>query len=400
MRSFVVFLHRWIGLLALVFLVVAAVTGTIITFGKELDRALNPEWNYVVPTGKRMPIDELVPRAQAQFPGSRVTHAGLVSEADRAYRFMVAIPSGDGSQKTINHTVFMNPYTGEVLGTRQNGVTGLDRQHIIRFFAKLHNTLFLGDFGKWLMGVIAVLWLLDHFGAVYLSFPNPKSWKKSFLLRWKEGGYKLNFDMHRAGSLWLLPLLLALALSSVYLNLKEPFKWIVTQFSPVTETQCACKVKATGNWITHTSSWDDAIAMAQQVKPDLVPSSITFFPDQAKLVVAMRGPDDIADSGMTKIYVNATNGQLLHLHDRDQETAGDTFLAWMWPLHTGRAFGLIGQILVCLSGILITVICTTGLVIYAKKARARGARKNPLVTDEEADNRDVVTFSEPRNVNS
>lgn len=399
MRKAFIFLHRWIGLVTLVFLVIAAVTGTIITFGKELDRALNPEWNYVVPTGKRLPVDELVPRAQAQFPGSRVTYAGLVSEADRAYRFMVAVPPVDGSQKTINHTVFMNPYTGEVLGTRQNGVTGLDRQHIIRLFSSLHNTLLLGDFGKWLMGIIAILWLVDHFGAVYLSFPNPKSWKKSFLLRWKAGGYKLNFDMHRAGSLWLLPLLIVLALSSVYLNLKEPFKWVVTQFSPITETQCACKVKATGNWIEHTSSWDGAIGMAQQVKPELVSSSITFFPDQAKFVVAMRGPDDIADSGMTKIYVNATNGELLHVHDRDQETSGDTFLAWMWPLHTGRAFGLFGQILVCLSGILITVICVTGLVIYSKKAKAREAKKKQSVPVDEMGDKGTVIYTEPRNVN-
>lgn len=396
MRKAIVFLHRWIGLVALVFLIVAAITGTIITFGKELDRALNPELNYLVPEGQHLSLDELVPRAQAQFPGSRVTYVGLESEADRAFRFMVAIPSADGSGKTINHTVFINPYTGAVLGTRQNGIVGLDRQHIIRFFSRLHNTLFLGDFGKWLMGIIALLWLLDHFGAVYLSFPNPKSWKKSFVMRWKAGGYKLNFDMHRAGSLWLLPLLFVLALSSVYLNLKEPFKWVVSQFSPITETQCACKVKATGNWIEHTSSWDNAVLLAQQTKPELHASSVTFFPDQAKLVVAMRGPDDIADSGMTKIYVNATNGELLHVHDRAQETAGDTFLAWMWPLHTGRAFGLLGQILVCLSGVLITIICITGFVIYAKKSKARQAKKQDAELPESGGDR--VTFTTPGSV--
>lgn len=398
MRKSIVFLHRWVGLLVLVFLIIAAVTGSILAFGKELDRALNPEWNYVVPDGTRLPMDELVMRAQAQFPGSRVIYASLEAEADRAYRLMVAVPPSDGLEKTINHTVFMNPYTGAILGTRQNGATGLDRQHIIRFLAKLHNTLLLGDFGKWFMGIIAMLWLLDHFGAVYLSFPNPKSWKKSFLMRWNAGGYKLNFDMHRAGSLWFLPVLIVLALSSVYLNLKEPFKWVVSQFSPITEVQCACKVKANGNWITNTSSMDSAIGLAQQIKPDLVPSSITFFPDQTKFVVAMRGPDDIADSGMTKIYVNAANGEVLHLHDRSQETAGDTFLAWMWPLHTGKAFGLFGQILVCLSGILLTIICVAGFVIYSKKAKAREAMKDQTISVADEAISGAVIFNEPHKI--
>ncbi|OGT22622.1 MAG: hypothetical protein A2342_04925 [Gallionellales bacterium RIFOXYB12_FULL_54_9] len=99
---------------------------------------------------------------------------------------------------------------------------------------------------------------------------------------------------------------------------------------------------------------------------------MTFMPDTRKFIVSMKGPEDLTrEVGMTKVYVNAMTGELMHVHDRSAETAGDTFNAWQLPLHNGRVFGLFGQIFILLSGIVITIICVSGFLIYAKKARAR-----------------------------
>jgi uncharacterized iron-regulated membrane protein len=219
--------------------------------------------------------------------------------------------------------------------------------------------------------------LIDHFGAVYLSFPNLKSWRKSFQFRWARGGHKLNFDMHRSGSMWILPVLIALALSSVYLNLNTQFKWVVNKFSPLTTVECACHVDPNAKWLADTASWDGAIKLAQATKPELAVAAMTFMPDTRKFIVSMKGPEDLTrEVGMTKVYVNAITGELMHVHERSAETAGDTFNAWQLPLHNGRVFGLFGQILILLSGIVITAICVTGFLIYAKKARARELKQS------------------------
>jgi uncharacterized iron-regulated membrane protein len=269
------------------------------------------------------------------------------------------------------------------------------------FIATLHYTLILGDFGKWLMGIAAVLWLLDHFGAVYLSFPNLKSWKKSFQFRWKDAGHKLNFDMHRSGSMWILPVLLVLALSSIYLNLNEQFKWVVNKFSPITTVECACHVDPNAKWLVDTASWDGAIKLAQQTKPDLTVGGLTFLPDTRKFIVSMKGPNDLTEEvGMTRVYVNATNGELMHVHDRSTETPGDTFMAWLFPLHSGRIFGVIGQIIILLSGIVITVICVTGFLIYAKKAKARDAKKTQTASASDEVRSEAIVFTKTGNINS
>ncbi|MFX6023432.1 PepSY-associated TM helix domain-containing protein, partial [Acinetobacter baumannii] len=39
--------------------------------------------------------------------------------------------------------------------------------------------------------------------------------------RWREGGHKLNFDLHRSGGVWIWGLLLVLAVTSVSMNLER-----------------------------------------------------------------------------------------------------------------------------------------------------------------------------------
>lgn len=398
MRKAIVFLHRWVGLAVLLFIAVAAITGVIISFDKELDHTLNKDLFYVEATGSRLAMDDLVKRAESVYQGKRVTFVRNPAEADRAYEFYLRTPNAQGAEeasffKATNkyHTVYINPYTGVVLGSRVNGEFGVDARHLIPMLVKLHYTWYLGDFGKWLIGIAALLWLLDHFGAVYLSFPNLKAWKKSFAFRWNAGGYKLNFDMHRSGSMWILPVLIALALSSVYLNLNDQFKWVVNKFSPLTTVECSCHVDPNAKWLADTASWDGAIKLAQQTKPDMVVGGMTFLPDTRKFIVSMKSSEDLtAEVGMTKIYVNAITGELMHVHDRSAETAGDTFNAWQLPLHSGRVFGIIGQIIILLSGIVITIICMTGFLIYLKKAKARDAKKLLPVSAENAHSGAVV----------
>ncbi|MDO8926359.1 MAG: PepSY-associated TM helix domain-containing protein [Sideroxyarcus sp.] len=384
MRKAFVLIHRWIGLAILLFIAVAAITGTILAFDKELDRWLNDDWYYVEPQGRRMTVDELIPIAEQYYPGRTVTNARIEDDPTRSAEFSLLMQGGVSNESagvfatvTKYQNIFINPYTGVVLGGRAKGDAGLDRRHLIPFLTKLHYTWYAGSFGKWVIGIAALIWLLDHFWAVYLSFPNATSWKKSFQFRWGQGGHKLNFDMHRSGSMWTLPILLVLALTSVYLNLGPQFKWIVNKFSPLTVVECTCHVDLSKKWSGTTVSWENAINLAREVKPDLTVGSMMFLPDTRKFVVSMKGPDDLtSESGMTKVYINATNGALMHVHDRSMETAGDTFVKWMLPLHNGRIFGLFGQIIILLSGIVITIICVTGYLIYAKKAKARDAKQS------------------------
>src|SRR5690606_34531609 len=91
------------------------------------------------------------------------------------------------------------------------------------------------ELGMLLMGTLAIIWTIDCFIALWISFPRFRTWRKSFVFRWRQGGYKLNFDLHRSGGVWLWVLLLILATTSISMNLKqEVMRPLVSVFSILT----------------------------------------------------------------------------------------------------------------------------------------------------------------------
>ncbi|PWB81386.1 MAG: hypothetical protein C3F11_15465, partial [Methylocystaceae bacterium] len=68
-RSFFLFLHRWIGLAMTAFLVVVALSGSLLAFNTELERVFAPRL-FAEPRPGQTPLDlaTLAERAQAIAP--------------------------------------------------------------------------------------------------------------------------------------------------------------------------------------------------------------------------------------------------------------------------------------------------------------------------------------------
>ncbi len=52
--------------------------------------------------------------------------------------------------------------------------------------------------------------------------------------------------------------------------------------------------------------------------------------------------------------------------DPERARGGDKFLSWLFPLHTGEAFGVGGRIFISLFGFVPLAFFVTGLVIWLK----------------------------------
>src|SRR5262245_25911156 len=162
------------------FLVVAGLTGSVIVFEHELDRWLNPHLVVVEPRGEQLPPAELHAIASRAVPGARIDAINLRRAADESAVFPVA-PGEAGAPLGFN-VIHIDPYTGRVLGTRDLGSARFDREHIVAFLYRLHYTLALPEpWGRWLFGVVAVVWTLDCFVGAYLTFPRRRF---RFLARW------------------------------------------------------------------------------------------------------------------------------------------------------------------------------------------------------------------------
>jgi uncharacterized iron-regulated membrane protein len=56
-------------------------------------------------------------------------------------------------------------------------------------------------------------------------------------------------------------------------------------------------------------------------------------------------------------------------------TAADIFVQAQFPLHSGRILGLPGRILISAMGLAVAALSVTGVIIWARKRRARLHRK-------------------------
>ena len=83
--------------------------------------------------------------------------------------------------------------------------------------------------------------------------------------------------------------------------------------------------------------------------------------------------DDHGDGGLGNawLYLDDHSGALVGQVVPGEGSAGDVFMQSMFPLHSGRILGLAGQILVSLLGLAVAGLGLTGLIIWARKRRAR-----------------------------
>src|SRR5215475_6864268 len=106
MRKLLLNLHLWAGLTAAFFLLLLGVSGAVIAFEGEIDRALNSRLSYVQPQGNQLTLEVISAKLQAAYPGARIEQFGLPQQAD--YSLFISLTESSGKRTAL----FVNPYTG------------------------------------------------------------------------------------------------------------------------------------------------------------------------------------------------------------------------------------------------------------------------------------------------
>jgi uncharacterized iron-regulated membrane protein len=389
MRPFLVVLHRWFGLGMAVFLFIAGATGALISWDHELDAALNPQlFEARSGAAPQLPGLELARMVEAGDPRLRVTYVMTEVEPGHASQMMVEgridPRTGQPWQLGFNQLA-VDPATGQVQGRRQWGEVSLARENLLPFLYKLHYTMHIPDgfgleLGMWLMGIVGMVWLVDCFIALWLSFPHWRSWRKSFVIRWSAGGHKRNFDLHRAGGVWIWLLLLVLAVTSVSMNLSaQVVRPIVASFSPLSADPFASRApRAPHQPIVPALSRErvTALARAEAARRGWQePAGGVFYSSAFGLygVGFFEPGHDHGDVGLGNawLYFDGIKGARAGERVPGTGSAGDIFLQAQFPLHSGRIIGLPGRILMSFLGLMVAMLSVTGVVIWARKRAAR-----------------------------
>ncbi|MFL9926122.1 PepSY-associated TM helix domain-containing protein [Herbaspirillum lusitanum] len=393
MRAIFVLIHRWFGLFAAVFLFISGTTGAFISWDHELDAWLNPQLFQArsadqPQTAKPMDGLTLANLVETSQPKLRVTYVLTESEPGHTSAMMVEprLDPASGKPYALDfNQIAVDPVTGEIQGKRMWGAISLSRENLLPFLYKLHYTMHLPDIGGietgiWLMGIVGIVWALDCFIALYLSFPNPRSWRKSFAFRWRSGGHKLNFDLHRSGGVWVWALLLILAVTSISMNLeRQVMRPIIQSVSTLTPSAFDTRTPVAADKVAEPAvSREQAVKLGLQEAQKLgwsTPAGGIFYSSMFGVygVGFFEAGNDHGDAGLGNawLYFDAASGQPAGSRIPGTGSAGDLFLQAQFPLHSGRILGLPGRIMISILGALVAMLSVTGVLIWIRKRKAR-----------------------------
>ena len=391
LRTVAVFLHRWAGLTMALFLVIEGLTGSLLAFHWDLVRWLDPRQVAHAPYAgaPHLELAALNARAEALAPHARVEWQWLVRDDEVLIHMAPRInPVSNRSFAMEFEDIALDPWSGRELARYGAGNLEPFGAKVMPFIYSLHKRLAVDNpAGEWALAIIALVWLADCFVGVYLTFPAKlkkfwQRWKPAWGFRLRSGAFRLNYDLHRAGSLWLWAVLLVFAVSSVELVDKTGFySWASQEvLGPWPALPISSSPSNTGDPLI---DWQGAQQAGDQIA-DRLAAEGGFNRGRALL---LNGPSEDYpfyqyrvevqrpfphDQGLT-FEVNARTGQMGNIMDMNSDNRVQFVSNWLAALHMidSPVNYLPYRIFVCLFGIALTTISFTGIVIWWKKRRAR-----------------------------
>ena len=246
-------IHFYSGMFAMPFVMLMAVTGLVILYTQPIENLLEGDIRTVSAGAEMISFDEQAAAVEAAYPDGTVLDLTPPGDDGRSSRFFV----DDGSGAGIH--VFVNPYTGEVLGDSKpgGGIIGLSN----RLHGFLNNdtttvslpavaTLWDGgavmrDYVLFdlILEILGVWTLVLVFSGLVLWWPRrssasegSKGARRFFRIRWKAGGRARWRDLHGLGGVLMLIVMLVTIFSGMGWSTywAEQFNSLAEEVSPGT----------------------------------------------------------------------------------------------------------------------------------------------------------------------
>ncbi|WP_372842968.1 PepSY-associated TM helix domain-containing protein [Psychrobacter sp.] len=417
-RHACLWIHRYTGLAMAGFLVVAGITGTLLAFHHELDEVFNHKLAYIDNQDtSQLPVAVLHDAVISAYPEHNFSSMPISVAPNRSAVFTVDKVRDKKANKqpaSAFQEVYVNPYNGHIIGTRDKNAWAW-RNTIWKVFW-LHRELLLGDIGKLILGIIALVWTLNCFIGFYLTLPRAvkqhrlprqesakkrasllKRWLPAWTIRRKTNTFKLNYDVHHAFGLWLWLILLVIAWSSVGFNLQQVYNPIMQTLVGLEgkEDKSNKSGKSSAQSVPEAKRFNKAVLMINK------DNSIEYLSQQANIAAQKNGlnveqllgirwaeedkqwqmrfktNEDIGKKGgASSITVNASDGSVEKVNFAYQNASfGSKVDQWLSTLHMGHISHGIGhlayQIFLALIGLAVAVLSGTGVYLWYKGRQQR-----------------------------
>jgi uncharacterized iron-regulated membrane protein len=395
MRTLFVWIHRWAGLAMALFLAVEGITGALIAFYPEIERVLVPARfaSAPAPGSERLDPASLMERAERSIGPHGAVGYVLSTRQDQVV--LVVAPKLDpasGRPYDLGYgRIVLDPWTGRTLARLdRRGYSDSLAANILPFAYELHVDLALGAAGPWILGIVALLWTFDTIWSAFLTLPARarafwRRWIPAWKVRWHHGSYRLQYDLHRAGGLWLWPLYFVFAWSSVgfydpsglygwsmaALFEARPFEEQLSELYPATPDRGAPAL----DWRAAQAAGEEAVrsAAARGGFRVMAPRSLQYFAYAGRYNYTVETDRPFPQDRLLTVFLDSNTGRATATLRTATGHAGETVGNWLRALHMVRdpVESLAYRTLVALVGLALVLLSFTGITIWWRKRSAR-----------------------------
>ncbi|WP_175796932.1 PepSY-associated TM helix domain-containing protein [Burkholderia ambifaria] len=372
MRTVWLRVHLWLGLTVGALLSVIGLTGSVLVFYTNLDEAFelpvtqHPALRTDTPT-----YESVVQLLKHTWPdrtrGWRLELPAGASPLVRARYYQPAEKAGKAFAPLL---VWVDPGSMRVVHHAFWGDTPMT------WLYDLHYTLLMDGVGRLIVGCLGLVALISVGSGLYLWWPRRRNFRVALTVRFNASRQRTTYDLHKIGGVYLLPVVAVLIVTGVLLDMPETFNPVIGRASPLFVPP-VCRSTPGPRRI----SLDEALGVARRRFPDAAPRWLET-PDGPQGCYRFRLHRQ-AEPGSrfpaTTVWVDAYTGAVVGARDVTAQSAGDTFVAWLHPLHSGQALGIPGRLVVLVSGLAFPLLFITGILRWRQKGAARQRKANPPV---------------------
>jgi uncharacterized iron-regulated membrane protein len=359
--------HLWVGVALAVYAVVIGLTGSVLVFRDEMERAMWPAVYRVATVQRTITMQAAVERIQGARPGWVVFALRDFNTAGQATTAMMR--PAEGKLSANYRQVSFNPFTGEVL---------LDRLRYggwLGWMANLHEYLLTGPTGLLVSGWMAVGLLILCVTGIVLWWPGVQRWISALMVnpraRWK----RFNWELHSAVGFWVCAALFGVTLTGIDFAFPNAVGAMVELVADGnTKPQAGLRVvqvQQVANGPVMTI--DQAIEAARVALPQAAPAGYLQLPSKRAGAVQYKATGyytgSLPFSELVRVTLDGRSGAILFYDDTLQESRGARLEQLFTTIHFG-SFGGSGFAGVAIKwlwvvvGVAPALLAVTGLIMY------------------------------------
>lgn len=375
-------IHLWLSVPFGLIITVICLSGAALVFEDEVTELCRRNLYYVEKvSGAPLPVEYLIEKVAGTLPDSvAVTGVSISSDAERAYQVNLSKPR--------RASVYVDQYTGEVKGRHE-------RAPFFLTMFKLHRWLLDGMkpdggifWGKMIVGISTLMFVFVLISGIVIWWPRTKkALKNSLKIAVGKGRRRFWYDLHVAGGMYALVLLLAMALT----GLTWSFSWYRAGFYKVFGVEMKQRAghgalqtvhgtpqtahggksgrnsseEGRGNR-EHTSSY----TCWQQVYEELKARNagykqITVSNGSASVSFERFGNQRAAD----RYAFNPQDGEITEVTLYKDTDASGKMRGWIYSVHVGSWGGMFTRILTFIAALLGGTLPLTGYYLWLRRIR-------------------------------